>query len=143
MAKHRPDERLVYLALRTVFMDADAQIRNAKKIRERIQKNQHLSAVQALIREYNIDNVCVVTKTLLEEEVYFSTLKAKIRFPEVFEVSPVQNAERTVSELEAARYEADAIKSVAEGCHDDWMPESREEHAECTYRLVKCNGRER
>jgi hypothetical protein len=41
-------------------------------------------------------------------------LKAKILFPEGFEVSPAQSAERYASEEEAARTEADAIRSAAE-----------------------------
>jgi hypothetical protein len=55
-----------------------------------------------------------VAKGLLEEQIFESTLNAKIKFPEVFEVSPAQSAERTASEAEAARTEADAIKDAAE-----------------------------
>ena len=67
-----------------------------------------------LIEAHNIDNVCNAAKTLLEQQIFESTLKAKIRFPEVFEVSPAQSAERAASEQEAARTEADAIQIVAE-----------------------------
>jgi len=52
---------------------------------------------------------------LLEEDIFASTLKAKIRFPEVFDVSPAQSAEQSASEVEAAKSEADAIKHAAEG----------------------------
>ena len=38
--------------------------------------------VQDLIMEHNIE------KALLDEQIFQSTLKAKICFPEVFEVSP-------------------------------------------------------
>ncbi|EDN04901.1 predicted protein [Histoplasma mississippiense (nom. inval.)] len=41
--------------------------------------------------------------------------EAKIRFPEVFDVSPVQSAEREASEAEAARNEANAIKDAVHG----------------------------
>ncbi|KAK5011505.1 hypothetical protein LTR28_001222 [Elasticomyces elasticus] len=118
MAKTPPDERLVYLALRNIFKGADAQVRNPKKIRERIQKHQHYEDVRDLVQEHNLDNVCNAAKVLLEEQIFQSTLKAKVRFPEVFEVSPAQSAERTASEAEAAKTEDDAIKGAAEGRHE-------------------------
>src|SRR4051812_21134924 len=87
MAKNPPDERLVYLALKNVFKGPDAGLRIAKKIRKLIQK--HLddgdAEVRALVAEHNIDNVCNTAKALLQDEIFASTLKAKIRFPEVFE----------------------------------------------------------
>ncbi len=90
MAKNPPDERLVYLALKNVFKGPDVQLRIAKKIRKLIQK--HLddgdAEVRALVDEHNIDNVCNTAKALLQDKIFASTLKAKIRFPEVFEVSP-------------------------------------------------------
>ncbi|KAK5188859.1 hypothetical protein LTR96_010863 [Exophiala xenobiotica] len=91
MTNNFPDERVVYLALKEFFKGADAQIRRAKKVREVVQKAQN-----------NID-------------IFESTLKAKIRFPEVFEISPAQSAERSASEAEAARLEADALKSASGG----------------------------
>ncbi|KAK5074428.1 hypothetical protein PMZ80_011243 [Knufia obscura] len=112
--KNQPDERLVYLALKNVFRDTDAQLRRPKKIRELILKRQESIDVRDLIEAHNIDNVCNVAKALLEQQIFESTLKAKIRFPEVFEVSPAQSAERSASEQEAARTEADAIQVVAE-----------------------------
>jgi hypothetical protein len=115
MTKHPPDERLVYLALKNIFKGADAQVRKAKKVRELIQKAQQNIDVRNLIREHSIDNVCNVAKALLEQQIFESTLKAKIRFPEVFEVSPAQSAERSASEAEAAKSEADAIRIAAEG----------------------------
>ncbi|KAG9228717.1 hypothetical protein BJ875DRAFT_489597 [Amylocarpus encephaloides] len=122
MAKNPPDERLVYLALKNVFKGPDAQLRIAKKIRKLIQK--HLdegdAEVRALITEHNIDNVCNTAKTLLQDEIFASTLRAKIRFPEVFEVSPAQSAERVASEAEAARSDADAIRDAAEGHQGTW-----------------------
>lgn len=113
MANNFPDERVVYLALKESFKGADAQVRKAKKVREIVQKAQNNIDVRDLIQQHNIENVCSVTKTLLEQQIFESTLKAKIRFPEVFEISPAQSAERSASEAEAARLEADAIKSAS------------------------------
>jgi hypothetical protein len=98
-------------------------VRRPKKIRELILKRQHAADIGSLIREHNIDNVYNVAKTLLEQQIFKSTLKAKIRFPEVFEVSPTQSAERSASKAEAARTEADAIKVTIEGQSDNRLPE--------------------
>ena len=119
MTRNPPDERLVYLALKNTFRGADAQLRKSRKIRELILKSQKNNDVKDLIKEHNIDNVCNAAKALLEEQIFESTLKAKIRFPEVFEVSPAQSAERSTSEAEAARNEANAIRVAAEGQRSD------------------------
>ena len=126
--RNQPDERSVYLALNNIFRGADAQLRKPKKIRELILKCRHHINVRNLIEAHNIENVCNVAKNLLEQQIFESTLKAKIRFPEVFEVSPAQSAERSVSEQEAARSEADAIQNFAESSarpaptvHDDGL----------------------
>lgn len=55
---------------------------------------------------------------LLCDEIFDSTLKAKIRFPELFGLSPAQSAEREVSKAEAARHDADAIEHAVQGRSD-------------------------
>ncbi|KEF57251.1 uncharacterized protein A1O9_05168 [Exophiala aquamarina CBS 119918] len=119
MTKNLPDERVVYLALKDFFKGADGQIRKAKKVREVVQKAQHNIDVRDLIQQHNFESICSVTKALLEQQIFESTLKAKIRFPEVFEISPAQSAERSASEVEAARLEADAVKSASAGHNKD------------------------
>jgi hypothetical protein len=115
MAKSIPDERLVYLALKGVLQGQDVHIRRGKTVRKIIQKQQNHDDIKYLIREYSIDSLCQTAKALLRDQIFESTLKAKIRFPEVFEVSPNQTAERAMSEDEAAKSEDAAIQSVAEG----------------------------
>jgi hypothetical protein len=115
MAKNPLEERLVYLVLRGVFKGVDAQIRKTKKVNELIQKHQHEKKINNLIQEHSMVNLCSVAKILLEQQIFESTLKAKIRFPDVFEVSPSQNAERAISASKAAKTEADAIQCAAEG----------------------------
>ena len=86
-------------------------MRTTKAIRNLIGKNEdHL---KDLLREHALDDVCSVVKPLLEQRIFESTLRAKIRFPEVFEVSPGQSAERAASEAEAARSEANKISAAA------------------------------
>jgi hypothetical protein len=91
-------------------------------VREIVQKARNNIDVRDLIQQHNIENVCGVTKTLLEQQIFESTLKAKIRFPQVFEISPAQTAERSASEAEAARLEANAIKSASARQNDNAAP---------------------
>jgi hypothetical protein len=112
---NKPDERLVYLALRGVFLGPDAHLRNQKKVRDRIQKYKDNAEIKALLQQHSEDSICSIAKVLLERQVFESSLKAKLCFPEVFDVSPAQSAEREASIAEAAKSEADAIRNVAEG----------------------------
>lgn len=63
---------------------------------------QNKIAPADILREYNVDRTSNVAKKLLENQVFDSTLKAKIRFLELFDVSPTQSAKREASEAEAA-----------------------------------------
>jgi hypothetical protein len=113
--KIHPDERVVYLALKNVFKGSGAEVRQLQRIRKLILNNQEQHDVANLIKVYNIDTVCNTARTLLTERIFESTLKAKIRFPEVFDVSPTQSAAREASEVEAARNEANAIEDAIQG----------------------------
>lgn len=112
MARITPDERSIYLAFKNVFKGQDAHVRTTKKIRKLIQAHQTEADVCDLITEYNIDNVCNAVKSLLEQRIFESTLKAKIKFPEVFDISPSQSADRAASEAEAARAEVHLIQDI-------------------------------
>ena len=102
-AINKPDERLVYLALRSVFIGEDAKIRTMKTIRKQVQKHQQKEDVKALMNNHNEDHVYSTAKELLEDHVFESTVRAKLRFPEVFSISPAQSADREQSEEEAAK----------------------------------------
>jgi hypothetical protein len=112
MTRNPPDERLVYLALKGVLNGENAQLRRAKKVKKIIQKHQYQVDIRRLINEHPVDSICHVAIGLLKDQVFESTLTAKVRFPEVFEVSPSQTAERAISESEAAKHEDAAIQSV-------------------------------
>ena len=75
---------------------------------------QNKPALTDILREHNIDRTCNVARKLLEDQVFHSTLRAKIRFPELFDVSPAQSAGREVSEAAAARDEANAVTEISE-----------------------------
>ena len=92
-AMNRPDERLVYLALKNIFIGDKAKFRSVKAIRKQIKKDQQEDEIRALLKQHNLEHICDTAKDLLESQVFESTLIAKMRFPEVFNVSPAQSAD--------------------------------------------------
>jgi hypothetical protein len=112
MVPSDPDERLIYLACQHIFRCANSQVRKLKTVKGIIRQNQ--IALTDILREYDINHTSTVAKKLLEGEVFDSTLKAKIRFPELFDISPTQSAEREASEAEAARDEANTVREISD-----------------------------
>lgn len=142
MAKILPDERLVYLAFKNVFKGPEAQMRNDKPIKKKIRKHEKENEeIRALVQEHSVENIANVAKALLAGDIFASTLKAKIRFPEVFDVSPAQSAERAVSEAEAAKIEADAIRNVTVGHGDRLITECLNAEASITKNEEKQPGK--
>ncbi|KAI0430475.1 hypothetical protein F5Y09DRAFT_331045 [Xylaria sp. FL1042] len=87
-------------------------MRRLAAARKLMTRKQTDADVSHLIEAHNIDIVCNITRTLLTEGIFESTLKSMIRFPEVFDVSPAQSADREVSEAEAAINDANGIKGA-------------------------------
>ena len=114
-----PNERVVYLALKNLFKGKNAEVRNNKAIRRIIKQYEKQESVADLVREHDVEVICNSARSLLCDEIFASTLKAKIRFPELFELSNAKSAERHVSEPEATRHEADAIEHALQGHWDD------------------------
>lgn len=112
MAKRLPDQRLVYLHCRSLFEGAMAQLRREKSIRPVLKANQ--ASISFLTEEFSIDVITSVAKELLQDGIFESTSRAKLRFPELFETTPAQNLERAASEAKVARSEAAAIEEAIE-----------------------------
>jgi hypothetical protein len=75
---------------------------------------QNKPTLTDILREHNFDCTCNVAKRLLEDQIFYLVLRAKIRFPGLFDVSPAQNAERVASEAEAARDKARVVRKISE-----------------------------
>ncbi|KAJ3499420.1 hypothetical protein NLG97_g354 [Lecanicillium saksenae] len=122
-----PDERVVYLALKNIFKGQNAQVRKNKTVAKLIKQYKTQESVANLLREYNFDVVCGLASNLLSAEIFDSTLKAKVRFPELFDSSSTQSAEKEASEAEAARYEAEAIRHALQLGSQVFQPVSRQQ----------------
>lgn len=105
------DKRRVYLACRAIFAGNNAQLRRPKKIRELV--DAHESSLSPLIRDCGANKVLDILKSLLEQGIFQSQVKAKIEFPELFQSSPTRDVQRATSENDAARSEAAALEEIA------------------------------
>lgn len=113
MGQENPDERLVYLACQHIFRGNASNIRKMKVIKGLIEEDKK-PPLTDILRQYNINQTSTVAKKLLEEEIFGKNSKAKMRFPDLFHVSPTQSAKRQISEAEAAQGEASAVKKIPE-----------------------------
>ncbi|KAL8875766.1 MAG: hypothetical protein Q9198_005921 [Flavoplaca austrocitrina] len=111
MAKQRsPDGRLVYLHCSSIFSGANAQVRRVKKVSQLLQK--HKASIKILTNEFTLPAVAAVAKELLEEKIFESLPRAKLRYPELFQPSETQEAERAASEAEVIRTEAETAQDL-------------------------------
>jgi len=111
MANQRsPDGRLVYLHCSSIFSGANAQVRRPKKVSQLLQK--HKASIKILTKEFPLPGIAAVAKELLEEQIFESLPRAKLRYPELFLPSETQEAERAASEAEIVRIEAEAEQDI-------------------------------
>lgn len=118
MAKQRsPDGRLVYLHCSSIFSGANAQVRKVKKISQLLEK--HKASIKILTKEFTLPAIAAIAKELLEEHIFESIPRAKLRYPELFQPSGTQEAERAASEAEVVRIEAEAAQDIALTSNDE------------------------
>lgn len=111
MAKQSsPDKRLVYLHCSSIFSGANAQVRKAKKVSQLLAK--HKGSIKILTKEYTLPAIAVIAKELLDEKIFESLPRAKLNYPELFQQSETQEAERAASEAEVIRIEAEAAHDI-------------------------------
>ena len=121
MAKPSPTQSLVYLHCSSIFTGANAQIRRLKKVSQIL--SQHEKSIEILTNQFPLDAIATVVKCLLEEGVFESTSCARLRFPDLFQSSGTREAERKVSEAEAARSEAKAVGETVVTSDEEWEEE--------------------
>lgn len=125
MAKSRsPDKRLVYLHCSSIFSGANAQVRRGKKVNQLLE--QHKNSIKILTKEFTLPAVAAVAKELLEERIFESLPRAKLSYPELFQPSETQEAERAASEAEVIRIEAEAAQDIVLTSDDEGGDECRD-----------------
>ena len=111
--------RRIFLTARTIFVGAIAQIRDRKDIRPVIAR--HHETFQQLNSAFGKDVVVDVISSLLENSVFESELRAKLAFPELYQVSAVRSLQHDVSEQNAARSEAEAFENISHADSDAYQ----------------------
>ncbi|KAL8815309.1 MAG: hypothetical protein Q9223_005540 [Gallowayella weberi] len=125
MAKQpSPDGRLVYLHCSAIFSGSNAKIRKAKKVVQLLE--EHRASIKILTNESSLPAIAAVAKELLEQGIFESLDRARLRYPELFRSSETQEAERAASEAEVVRIEVEAA-------HDKALTSDYEEGDECRY----------
>ena len=91
MAKqHSPDGGLVYLHCSSIFSGANAQVRKVKKVSRLLEK--HKASIKLLTAELTLPAIAAIAKELLEEKIFESLPSAKLRYPELFQLTETQEA---------------------------------------------------
>ncbi|KAL8689884.1 MAG: hypothetical protein Q9218_004549, partial [Villophora microphyllina] len=89
----------------------NAQIRDRKAIAAVVAR--HGSTFQPLNKKFGYKVVIDVTLSLLENRIFESELKAKLAFPELYQVSAARSLQHDVSEQNAARSEVEALEAIS------------------------------
>jgi hypothetical protein len=136
MSPSSAEWRRVFLAYRTVFTGPHAQIRKSKKIREVIE--QHKGSFEPLIKDFGLNKVADIVKTLLDQQIFESELKAKIAFPELFQTSAARDIQRNTSENDAARSVAEALEELTSASERGELGDDHEDNhiPECKLRYI-------
>ncbi|KAL8726082.1 MAG: hypothetical protein Q9181_006187 [Wetmoreana brouardii] len=103
--------RSIFMTARTVFAGANARIRDRKSIAAVVADQE--STFQPLKKRFGKESVIGVLLSLLENDIFESELKAKLAFPELYQVSAARSLQHDLSEQHAARSEAEALEAVS------------------------------
>ncbi|CAG5156564.1 uncharacterized protein ALTATR162_LOCUS4361 [Alternaria atra] len=113
MANPPLTEKLVYQTLRGIFVGNDSQVRQLKPICQVISKHHQTNVkIREFTLKYDINEVSKIAKVLLENKIFGSEAKAKLRFPELFEISSGQANQPTTSEPKVATSCTTAVQRV-------------------------------
>ncbi|KAL2285582.1 hypothetical protein FJTKL_07613 [Diaporthe vaccinii] len=121
-AKNVVDDGEVYLAFNRIFQGQGSQIRKLPPIKKLVRGHQKQPQVAQLLKEYGAPVIYEKLQRLLNSQIFESTLKAKLKFPQLFEVSSAQSAERAVSEAEAAADHAKAVEEALDSADRYGLP---------------------
>ena len=133
--------RSIFLTARRVFAGSSAQLRDRRAIAAIV--GFHQDIFQDLNRTFGKESVIGVVISLLENGIFDSELKAKLAFPDLFQVSAVRSLQHDASEQHAAQSEAEAFDKISlaneNGEQDDTNVDEDSEPGWCFYtNSAKC-----
>ena len=103
--------RSIFLTARTIFAGPTAQVRNRKAIAAVVTK--HEAAFRTPSRQFGRDILIDVLSSLIENGIFESEIKAKLAFPELYQVSAARSLQHDASEQHAAQSEAEALDRLS------------------------------
>ena len=106
-----PTRRRVYVDCRPIFSGDNAQVRKKMKIKQLIRASK--GPLAPILKDMGEAKVVAIAQDLLENRVFASEPRAKVEFPTLFRSSPLREAQRQESELDAARSTAGALDEIA------------------------------
>lgn len=106
-----PDPSRVYTDCRSIFVGAGALFRKSSSIRNLLQK--HRNSITSLLREFSLEAICLVAQNLLRERIFEFPAKAKLRFPELFQITSTETPKEAA--LDKANRLNRAISGSEEG----------------------------
>jgi hypothetical protein len=105
-------EKQVYLALKEIFGALPIPPSTAKTIRKNIEKHRDKASIATLIQRHGLENITAVALALSGDQIFASTAKARVRFPDVFGGLPSQPSPPTASASQSASSNATAVQST-------------------------------
>ncbi|KAI4645039.1 hypothetical protein J4E93_005838 [Alternaria ventricosa] len=103
-------EKQVYLALRESFSALHIPPSTAKTIRKNIEKHRDEAKIAPLIQRYGVESITAVAFALSGDQIFASTAKAKVRFPDVFGGLPIEPSPSTASASQTGKDGTAAIQ---------------------------------
>lgn len=101
------EKRRVYVLCRPIFSGENARVRKRKKVKEMVNSSRI-----SLLEELGEAKLVEALRSLLENRIFESELRAKNEFPDLFRPSPSRHAQRQASEVNAAKSTAEALDEV-------------------------------
>ena len=120
-------DKEVFLRCCSTFAGQNAQIRKLKAVQKVLLSNPIL---QPLLNRYGLEKISGVVRKLLVAEIFQNSIRAKLRFPELYQSTTTQCARKEASEHEAAQSEAEAL-AVAASASDPSEEFSTDTETDC------------
>ena len=115
-----PEGKLVYLQCSSIFGGPNAHIRKKKTIRRLL--NEYESSIKSLLAQFALEDIAITVRELLENRVFESASEARQLFPDLFEPSSTNQAQRHTPEVDTVKNEDErangALLASTNGCQD-------------------------
>lgn len=118
--------RKVFLLGRTVFVGDHSLVRDRSAVSKIVSQNRH--KFTEVIQDSTESSVVDTILNFLRDAIFESELKAKLRFPELFQPSPERGLQHKISEQEAVQSETEALR-LATNDRPVFVPAEEEEEA--------------